>query len=131
MSTDLGQKTAQQPTTRAELARQLLARLDRIATRLGEVSLAAEVQLLKRELVRGHALLCIRPEDNNYLSVITLTPNSIELRPFAHLDITSSPAFLSETGGLQVFPPCPLDRMTMSGGSPRRIRQSCAQARRD
>ena len=34
--------------------------------------LAAEIQLLKRELVRGHAILSARPEDNNYLSVVTL-----------------------------------------------------------
>ena len=72
MSTDLGQRTEQQPDTRADLARQLLARVDRLATRLGDVSLAAEVQLLKRELVRGHAILSARHEDNNFLSVITL-----------------------------------------------------------
>ena len=72
MSTDLGQKTGQQPATRADLARQLLARVDRLTPRLGDVSLAAEVQLLKRELVRGHAILSARPEDNNYLSVVTL-----------------------------------------------------------
>jgi hypothetical protein len=46
--------------------------VDRLAPRLGEVSLAAEVQLLKRELARGHAVLSVRPEDNNFLSVITL-----------------------------------------------------------
>ena len=72
MSTDLGQRIEQQPETRADLARQLLARVDRLATRLDDVSLAAEVQLLKRELVRGHAILSARPEDNNFLSVITL-----------------------------------------------------------
>jgi hypothetical protein len=70
--THLGQKIEQPPATRADLARQLLARVDRIAARLGDVSLAAEVQLLKRELVRGHAILSARPEDNNFLSVITL-----------------------------------------------------------
>jgi hypothetical protein len=77
MSTDLGQKTAQQPATRADLARQLLARVDRLAPRLGEVSLAAEIQLLKRELVRGHAILSARPEDNNYLSVVTLVEGAL------------------------------------------------------
>jgi hypothetical protein len=41
------------------------------------VSLAAEVQLLKRELVRGHAILSIRPEDNNYLSVISLVEGAL------------------------------------------------------
>jgi hypothetical protein len=72
VSTDLGHGTGQQSATRPELARQLLARVDRLETRVGEVSLAAEVQLLKRELVRGHAVLSARPEDNNFLSVITL-----------------------------------------------------------
>lgn len=77
MSTDLGQKTGQQPATRAALACQLLARVDRLAPRLGDVSLAAEIQLLKRELVRGHALLSARPEDNNYLSVVTLVEGAL------------------------------------------------------
>jgi hypothetical protein len=72
VSTDLGRRTEPQSDTRADLARQLLARVDRLATRLGDVSLAPEVQLLKRELVRGHAILSARPEDNNFLSVITL-----------------------------------------------------------
>jgi hypothetical protein len=68
----LGQNTARQPAARAELARQLLARVERLTPRLGDISLAAEIQLLKRDLVRGHAILSTRPEDNNYLSVVTL-----------------------------------------------------------
>ena len=72
MSTDLGQQTIQKPATRADLARQLLARVERLVPRLGEVSLAAEVQLLKRELARGHAVLNAHPDDNNFLSVVTL-----------------------------------------------------------
>jgi hypothetical protein len=72
VSTELEQQIEKQPATRADLARQLLARVDRLAGRLGDVSLAAEIQLLKRELVRGHALLTNRPEDNNFLSVVTL-----------------------------------------------------------
>jgi hypothetical protein len=39
---------------------------------LGDVSLATELQLLKMELARGHAVLSAHPEDNNYLSVVTL-----------------------------------------------------------
>jgi hypothetical protein len=77
VSPDLGQKTAQQPATRAELARQLLARVDRLAPRLGDVSLAAEIQLLKRDLVRVHSILSARPEDNNYLSVVTLVEGAL------------------------------------------------------
>jgi hypothetical protein len=73
VSTNLKQRIEQHPATRADLARQLLARVDRLTPRLGDVSLAAEVQLLKRDLVRGHAVLSVRPaEDNNFLSVITL-----------------------------------------------------------
>jgi hypothetical protein len=77
VSADLGQKTAPQPATRTDLARQLLARVERLAPRLGDVSLAAEIQLLKRELARGHAILSGRPQDNNYLSVITLVEGAL------------------------------------------------------
>ena len=77
MSADLGQKTPPQPATRTDLARQLLARVERLAPRLGDVSLAAEIQLLKRELVRGHPILSVRPEDNNYLSVVTLVEGAL------------------------------------------------------
>ncbi len=72
MSTDLVQHIEQHPTTRADVARKLLARVDRLAARLGDVALAAEIQLLKRELVRSHPVLSVHPEDNNFLSVITL-----------------------------------------------------------
>jgi hypothetical protein len=72
MSTDITQPGLERPTTRADLARQLLARVDRLEARLGDVSLAAEIQLLKRQLSRGHAVLSGRPEDNDYLSVICL-----------------------------------------------------------
>ncbi len=72
MSTDLGQRKEEQPSTRHELAQQLLARVDRLANRLGDVSLAIEIQHLKRELVRGHTVLANRPADNNFLSVVTL-----------------------------------------------------------
>lgn len=72
MSTDLGQRTDQQPATRADLAHQLMTRVDRLVPRLNDVSLAAEVQLLKRELARGHRILSARPDDNNFLSVVTL-----------------------------------------------------------
>lgn len=72
MSTEIGQQIQQRPSTRVELIRQLLARLDRLASRLGDVSLAAEIQLFKRDLARGHPILSARPEDNNFLSVVAL-----------------------------------------------------------
>lgn len=71
MSTDLTRPGLERPASRVDLARQLLARVDRLEARLGDVSLATEIQLLKRELARGHAVLT-RPEDNNYLSVVCL-----------------------------------------------------------
>jgi hypothetical protein len=77
VSADLGPKTAQQVATRADLARQLLARVGRLSPRLGDISLAAEIQLLKRDLVRGHAILSARPEDNNYLSVVALVEGAL------------------------------------------------------
>jgi hypothetical protein len=69
---DVGPRTEQKPVTRADLVRQLLARVDRLAPRLNDVSLAAEVQLLKRDLARSHPILSAHPNDNNFLSVVTL-----------------------------------------------------------
>jgi hypothetical protein len=83
VSTDLGQKTEQQPATRADLARQLLARVDRLAPRLNDVLLAVEIQLLKRELARGHPILSARPEDNNFLSVVTLVGRIWDIHGFS------------------------------------------------
>jgi hypothetical protein len=77
VSLDLDNKITQQPATRADLAQQLLARVERLAPRLGDVSLAAEIRLLKRELLRGHAILSARPEENDYLSVVTLVEDTL------------------------------------------------------
>jgi hypothetical protein len=51
--------------------------VDRLAPRLNNVSLAVEVQLLKRELARSHPILSARPEDNNFLSVVTLVEGAL------------------------------------------------------
>ncbi len=72
MTTGATPGTPHEVLSRPELARLLLARVDRLDPRLGDVSLAIEVQLLKRDLSRGHEMLASRPEDNNYLSVLTL-----------------------------------------------------------
>src|ERR1700733_11913164 len=72
MTTDATAGTPHEVRTRPELAKQLLARVDRLEARLGDISVAAEIQLLKRELARGHAVLSRRREDNNFLSVVTL-----------------------------------------------------------
>lgn len=58
--------------SRSDLARRLLARVERLAVRVGDVALAAEMQLLKRDLARGHDLLASNPADNDFLSVVTL-----------------------------------------------------------
>src|SRR5690349_16230454 len=79
MSTDITRPGLDQPVSRADLTRHLLARVDRLQARLGDVSLAAEIQLLKRELARGHAVLSRRPEDNNYLSVVCLVEAALAL----------------------------------------------------
>jgi hypothetical protein len=71
MSTDLTRPGLSRPATRADLARQLLARVERLSTLLGTVPLATEIQLLKRDLSRGHDVL--RPAgETNYLSVVCL-----------------------------------------------------------
>jgi hypothetical protein len=72
VSTDIGRRTELQSATRGELSRQFLGRVDRLASRLNTISLAAEIQLLKRDLARSHPILSARPEDNNFLSVVTL-----------------------------------------------------------
>jgi hypothetical protein len=58
--------------SRADMARQLLARVDLLEAALGEPSLAAELQLLGRDLARGHKLLASRPLDNDYRCVLSL-----------------------------------------------------------
>jgi hypothetical protein len=72
VTVDLSSKTADSVRSRSDLARKLLAQLSQVADRLGDVSLAVEVQLLKRDLARGHKLLASIPAENDYLSVVTL-----------------------------------------------------------
>ncbi len=71
MSADLAHPGVERPTTRADLARQLLARAQQLPALLGTVPLATEVQLLKRDLSRDHDLLRASGE-TNFLSVVTL-----------------------------------------------------------
>ena len=76
MSTDLSQPVLEQPTTRTELARQLLGQVERLTAQLGTVSLATEIQLLKRNLARGHDLLRAAGE-TSFLSVVTLVESAL------------------------------------------------------
>ncbi len=57
---------------RIALAQRLLDQLEHLPPKLGDVGLAIELQLLKRELSRGHAVLRAAPGENAYLSVVTL-----------------------------------------------------------
>jgi hypothetical protein len=50
----------------------LLEQLEHMPPKLGDVGLAIELQLLKRELARGHAVLRAAPDENAYLSMVTL-----------------------------------------------------------
>lgn len=71
MSEDRDRVGPNKLTTRIDLARQLLARVDRLPTLLGTVPLATEIQLLKRDMRRGHDVLRAADE-TNFLSVICL-----------------------------------------------------------
>ena len=76
MSTDLTQTGLVKPATRTDLARQLLDRVERLSALLVAVPLATEVQLLKRDLSRGHDVLRSAGE-TNFLSVVTLVESAL------------------------------------------------------
>lgn len=57
---------------RIALAQRLLDQLESLPAKLGDVGLAIELQLLKRALARGHVELRSVPDENAYLSVVTL-----------------------------------------------------------
>ncbi len=76
MSTDLTQPGLERPATRADLACQLLARVERLPTPLGTLPLATEVQLLRRDLLRGHDLLRASGEIS-FLPVVTLVESAL------------------------------------------------------
>jgi hypothetical protein len=76
MSTDLTQPGLERPASRVDLARQFVARVEWLPALLGTVPLATEVQLLKRDLSRGHDLLRLGGEPN-FLSVVTLVESAL------------------------------------------------------
>ena len=77
MTPDGTVQTQQGPMTRADLARQLLARAERLSGLLGTIPLATELQLLKRDLSRGHDVLRTPPGEGNFLSVVTLVESAL------------------------------------------------------
>jgi hypothetical protein len=76
MSANLSQSGLERPVTRADLARQLLGHVERLPPLLGTVPLATEVQLLKRDLSRGHDALRAAGE-GSFLSVVTLVDSAL------------------------------------------------------
>ncbi len=62
---------------RSELARDLLRRVDAIKSSIGNLSLAAGVQLLKRDLSRAYDVLGDHPSENNFISLVTLLEASM------------------------------------------------------
>jgi hypothetical protein len=76
MSTDLIQTGLERPATRTDLARQLLVRVERLPALLRTVPLATEVQLLKRDLSRGHDVLRVAGE-TSFLSVVALVESAL------------------------------------------------------
>jgi hypothetical protein len=76
MSTDLTQPSLEQSATRTDLARRLLARVERLPALLGTIPLTTEVQLLKGELSRGHDVLRSAGE-TNFLSVVTQVESAL------------------------------------------------------
>ncbi len=77
MTPDGAVQTQQGPRTRADLARQLFVRAERLPGLLGTVPLATELQLLKRDLSRGHDILRTAPSEVNFLSVVTLVESAL------------------------------------------------------
>jgi hypothetical protein len=63
---------AKSHAARIALAQRLLNQLEQLPPKLDDVGLAIELQLLKRDLARGHATLRAAPVENAYLSVVTL-----------------------------------------------------------
>jgi hypothetical protein len=68
--------TEKQPRTRSDLAARLLARVERLPALLNTIPLATEVQLLKRDLSRGHDVLRSSSEAS-FLSVVTLVESAL------------------------------------------------------
>jgi hypothetical protein len=57
---------------RSELARDLVNRVDALIPMVGDVALATNIQLLKRDLSRCHDALAGYPSESNFLSIVTL-----------------------------------------------------------
>src|SRR4051794_38958620 len=78
MSTHLPPLSLERPATRADLARKLLVHADRLEALLDTIPVATEIQLLKRDLSRGHDMLR-QAGETNFLSVVCLVEAALAL----------------------------------------------------
>lgn len=62
---------------RSEVARDLIHRVDGLLPLVGDVALATNIQLLKRDLSRCHDLLWGHPGESDFLSIVTLVESSL------------------------------------------------------
>jgi hypothetical protein len=62
---------------RSEVARDVLHRIDQVTPLVGDVSLATNIQLLKRELSRCHDVLKDYPSESSFLSLVTLVESAM------------------------------------------------------
>jgi hypothetical protein len=62
---------------RSELARDLLQRIDQLIPLLGDISLATNIELLKRDLSHCHDVLKAHPSESDFLSIITLVESAM------------------------------------------------------
>jgi hypothetical protein len=62
---------------RSELARDLIERVSQLRPLVGDVSLATNIGLLKRDLTRCHDALKNYPAERNYLSIVTLVESAM------------------------------------------------------
>jgi hypothetical protein len=76
METDKTRMARPEIRSRRELASQLLAHVERLPALLGTVPLATEVQLLKRDLSRGHDAMRAAGE-TSFLSAIALVESAL------------------------------------------------------
>jgi hypothetical protein len=62
---------------RSEAARDLVRRVDELTSRIGDISLATYIGLLKRDLSRCHDLLKDRATEGTFLSIVTLVESAL------------------------------------------------------
>jgi len=64
-------------TTRKEVAARLVKAIGRVISSCGAIKMAADLELLKRELSRSHDVLRPIPTENDYLSIVVLVESEL------------------------------------------------------